>query len=338
MFVYVITNKINGKRYIGKTIGTLKSRWRVHKCCAKTRPTVPINFAIRKYGPNNFTMGALSTHDNLEDLNKAEIAAIKKWKTEDKKLGYNRTPGGDGAPLGNCYMRGHRHSEEARLKMSASHTGLIRGPMNPEWRGKISKALMGIIRGPKSEEHSRKIREHNEHVSNEKCKKACDWIRDHNKLPGERAEKEERQHYIWLRNRQRAYIGKEGRSFYESDQKIAELNGFPALFKMWDLEKNSNEKCKKVCEWIRKHGGKKSNKRSNDLEEKSYSMWVGIRRMAYSKRGHWSFYESDQEIAESYGYTGLFKDKRKKGPEPVSLCSALFSDGTTHCFVIEEDS
>lgn len=140
MQIYLITNKVNGKYYIGKTTGTLKDRWKCHKCNAKTRPRVPINFAIALYGAESFTMETISTHKTIEELNQAEIEAIKKWKSNDKRFGYNLTPGGDGAPIGNKFMEGHRHSEESKAKMAASHTGLKYGSMPASQREKISQS------------------------------------------------------------------------------------------------------------------------------------------------------------------------------------------------------
>lgn len=49
--IYRITNKINGKSYIGQSVN-IKNRWYVHKA---TKDDYPIHRAIRKYGKNNFS-------------------------------------------------------------------------------------------------------------------------------------------------------------------------------------------------------------------------------------------------------------------------------------------
>ena len=52
-YIYLITNKINGKQYIGQTVKTVQKRWSRHLADSK-------NFdfyfykAIRKYGKENF--------------------------------------------------------------------------------------------------------------------------------------------------------------------------------------------------------------------------------------------------------------------------------------------
>lgn len=55
-YIYKITNQINGKIYIGKTLKDISSRWREHckaakKVCCEKRP---LYMAINKYGIENF--------------------------------------------------------------------------------------------------------------------------------------------------------------------------------------------------------------------------------------------------------------------------------------------
>jgi hypothetical protein len=70
-------------------------------------------------------------------------------------------------------------------------------------------------------------------------------------------------------------------------------------------EANSNATCKKVCEWIRLHE-KKPAIRSKDKEENKLADWIHSKRKAYKGQSG-KFFSSDQDIAESYGYTTLFK-------------------------------
>jgi len=69
MILYKITNKINGKCYIGQTTGTLKERWRNH--CRPTNCTA-LYRAIKKYGKDFFLVEDLASYTNLADLNNAE--------------------------------------------------------------------------------------------------------------------------------------------------------------------------------------------------------------------------------------------------------------------------
>ncbi len=52
-YLYIITNKINNKIYIGQTVNTSK-RWSWHKTSSKDEiPELAIGRAIKKYGINN---------------------------------------------------------------------------------------------------------------------------------------------------------------------------------------------------------------------------------------------------------------------------------------------
>lgn len=53
-YLYVITNLVNGKQYVGITINP-KKRWIFH-CCHQTQV---IGRAIRKYGKENFQFFSL---------------------------------------------------------------------------------------------------------------------------------------------------------------------------------------------------------------------------------------------------------------------------------------
>lgn len=51
MFCYLLRNRVNGKRYIGITRGTVEQRWLVHCKKARLGSKLYIHTAIRKYGP-----------------------------------------------------------------------------------------------------------------------------------------------------------------------------------------------------------------------------------------------------------------------------------------------
>jgi group I intron endonuclease len=127
--IYLITNTINGKRYIGQTVKTLKVRWTKHKSAALTgQSDTPLHRAIRKHGPNNFTIEMVAeTYKPF--LDEVEKLAVWTYQTHGSLGGYNATPGGEGVGIGTesaCY--GMKHSAETRAKMSASRTGKKRSP------------------------------------------------------------------------------------------------------------------------------------------------------------------------------------------------------------------
>ena len=87
--IYKITNKINGKSYIGQS-NNIKRRFKEHKRIAK-ETNKSLKQAYKKYGAENFEYTILEKCE-LERLDEREIYYIKKLKPE-----YNRTTGGRGS-------------------------------------------------------------------------------------------------------------------------------------------------------------------------------------------------------------------------------------------------
>ena len=91
MYLYKITNLINGKGYIGIT-NDYKKRWANHKC--NNDPTMAIAKAIKKYGVENFKFVVLLSNIPLEEIDNKEIEYIKKYHTHVSENGYNILKGG----------------------------------------------------------------------------------------------------------------------------------------------------------------------------------------------------------------------------------------------------
>lgn len=89
MFIYLITNKINGKRYIGKTSKTIEERWYHHCKSAARGVDTHLYNAVRKYTSESFTIEVIE--ENVNNLNERERYWIAEIKPE-----YNMTAGGDG--------------------------------------------------------------------------------------------------------------------------------------------------------------------------------------------------------------------------------------------------
>lgn len=93
--IYIATNKINGKRYVGKTDTTLDKRWYKHNKDVEYGSQRHFHRAIRKYGKENFTFELLE--DCSSELNnEREVFWIAELKPE-----YNMTKGGDGGWIHN---------------------------------------------------------------------------------------------------------------------------------------------------------------------------------------------------------------------------------------------
>ena len=89
-FVYKLTNMDNGKIYIGQTRRSVEERFKEHKKAASA-----IGSAIRKHGVEKFMCEVIAVCDTPEELNAKENFFITKLKSNDPKIGYNRTGGGD---------------------------------------------------------------------------------------------------------------------------------------------------------------------------------------------------------------------------------------------------
>jgi len=135
MFVYLITNKINDKKYVGQHSGDdLQKYWRRNVVWALHNQGQKrcLYSAIRKYGPENFEIKPLVIVGTKQEMDYYERYLIVDFGTRAPN-GYNLTDGGEGTP-------GHAVSEEGRRKMSVKS------------KGRVSK-LKGI---PKSKESNQK--------------------------------------------------------------------------------------------------------------------------------------------------------------------------------------
>ena len=92
-FIYVITNDINGKQYVGKTERTIEARFKEH-CKDKDRRGLekrPLYRAMNKYGVEHFHIEALEETTESEERESYWIARLNTFEN-----GYNATKGGDG--------------------------------------------------------------------------------------------------------------------------------------------------------------------------------------------------------------------------------------------------
>ena len=129
IYLYKITNKINGKVYIGRTSKSVSKRWYTHCQKADRNPRQAITNAICKYGKDAFVIEEIGFCLSPKSSIIAEKILIVYWRK--KCCSYNRSCGGDGAI-------GFKHSNATKRKMSRSQKGRV-----ITWGNKISKALKG---------------------------------------------------------------------------------------------------------------------------------------------------------------------------------------------------
>lgn len=145
--IYLITNNINGKKYIGQSRNLVK-RWNDHKDEARhNRSTLLIHNAMREYGIDNFSFDIL-----LE----CPIDMLDVWESDMIRLydtfvpnGYNIRDGKKGI------------SEEERLKLSERMKE--NNPMkNPEVVDKVRNKLKGV--------HTNRVTEYQIEVTKKRMK------------------------------------------------------------------------------------------------------------------------------------------------------------------------
>lgn len=118
-YIYLITNQINKKQYVGQTSYSLEQRWKQHIKDSKREicEIRPLYRAMRKYGEENFTIEQIEECDT-QIVAEREQYWIQYYDTYDN--GYNATLGGDGKILYDydeivkTYLSTHNASEVAR--------------------------------------------------------------------------------------------------------------------------------------------------------------------------------------------------------------------------------
>src|ERR1700721_37675 len=101
--VYVHTNIVNGKSYVGQTTQGVAARWEGH---VKERRNRAFSRAIRKYGVDSFEHRVLVVARSQEQLDNLEKVWIILLQTK-VPLGYNLTCGGEAG------TRGYHHTPGA---------------------------------------------------------------------------------------------------------------------------------------------------------------------------------------------------------------------------------
>lgn len=138
--LYEHVNKLNSKRYIGVTNNTTK-RWYGK---GKHYDGCPAFWAaIQKYGWDNFEHTVLVRGLSLEEASSLEALYIAKYKTTNKRYGYNIAAGGVSAPT----MTGKRHSEETKQKMSEAQRGK---KQTEEQKRRHSEHMKGLMVGKRN--------------------------------------------------------------------------------------------------------------------------------------------------------------------------------------------
>lgn len=112
--LYMASNRINGKRYVGATTASLRERMHQHRrAAAKNADTVFLR-AIRKYSFDAFEFFILSRFDTSDGAFHAEKRVIALLNPE-----YNTSEGG----LGGSPWKGKKRSQETKDKIRQAKIG-----------------------------------------------------------------------------------------------------------------------------------------------------------------------------------------------------------------------
>lgn len=134
-FIYKITNKINGKNYIGQTKRTVEIRWKEH---LREKDNAPIHKAIQKYGENNFFVTVLEECEN-HLLNEREIYWINYYDSYNGHKGYNATKGGQNIAHIEKWMKKHPNQVKQNLE-KARQKSIEKFESNIELKNKREQA------------------------------------------------------------------------------------------------------------------------------------------------------------------------------------------------------
>lgn len=152
--IYLITNLINNKKYVGQTQqGREERRWLEHFIYDVNDNKILHN-AIRKYGSDNFEYKVIETDITEGLIDERERYYIKYYNTFYLNgQGYNMTEGGQG-------IHGYAHTKETkqRIKESNLSTWQKIKEDEPERYAQLCLNRSLALKGkPKSEEHRAKL-------------------------------------------------------------------------------------------------------------------------------------------------------------------------------------
>ena len=137
-FIYITTNMINGKRYIGqrKFYGTGHQKWQNYLGSGKI-----IRRAINKYGKENFVREIIDITYSKEELDLKEIQYIKDYNATKTDNFYNLVEGGSGTKG----SFDERYTKEERKKIHDLKSENVLGENNPNYGNKWNEEQRKVM-------------------------------------------------------------------------------------------------------------------------------------------------------------------------------------------------
>jgi len=128
-YIYLTTNNINGKQYIGQK---KSNEFLGNKYLGSGRV---FTRAVKKYGRENFTVELLEKCKDANELNEREIYWIEYYNAFESEHFYNLCKGG-------CGCSGRKHTEEEKHKISENQKGNKR---NDDCKLKLRNSRLGRV-------------------------------------------------------------------------------------------------------------------------------------------------------------------------------------------------
>lgn len=173
--IYLITNEVTGKYYVGQTACSVEKRFRDHVSSAKSekvKSSPKLKRSMRHHGVESFSIQELAIATSNEQGDVLETLWISLLDARNPEVGYNLSTGGNSTRgikwsyeskaahslrmLGNKHGAGVVCSKEKKDKIREA---LIKHPVSISTREKISQSLTGRPGRKHTEEAKIKISE-----------------------------------------------------------------------------------------------------------------------------------------------------------------------------------
>jgi group I intron endonuclease len=129
VFIYLITNTINGKYYVGQTCRKPQARLRAHFAAARGGSPWRLHSAMRKYPVESFVQDVIAVVDTQEQADSLEKLWIALLDAMNFEVGYNASPGGD------------LRSRESAAKAGVTMTGAGNPNFGKTWSADVKQRM-----------------------------------------------------------------------------------------------------------------------------------------------------------------------------------------------------
>ena len=130
-FIYITTNNINGRKYIGQR--KYYGKWQIYLGSGSI-----LKDAIKKYGVDNFSMKIIDECYSKDELNKKEQYWIDYYNAIDDRLFYNIAKGGSGGDTYSGLTEENLNTVKQKLNHEGERNPMFNKKHNNKTKEKIS--------------------------------------------------------------------------------------------------------------------------------------------------------------------------------------------------------